>query len=285
MTAQTAIQNKIGERLAEARFKNPAFSIRAFSKRLGVSPTTLSRILNGRRSVSAKLATQLIERLGLSPIEAQKILSLFPVRRQYRRSELSEDDSTTQQSLILTMDQYHVVSEWFHFGLRALLRTKDAQSSRKHCEPKWLAKRLGINPSEAAKAIERLLRLEMIERLPDGRLRATDVSFHSIDGVSSASIRQNHAQHLELARASLERDSVESRDFTNLVIAINPKKISEAKEVIRKFRKKIETVLEDESTGPKQEVYSLAIQLFPLTQTQNETLSPPVNFKKREVSV
>ena len=164
------------------------------------------------------------------------------------------------------MDQYHVVSEWHHFGLRALLRTKDAQSSPKHSEPEWLAERLGIKSREAASAIERLLRLEMIERLPDGALRATNVSFHSPDGTPSVSIRHNHSQHLDLARASLERDSVNIRDFTNLTMAINPKKLSEAKDIIRRFRKEIESVLEDDSTGPRQEVYSLAVQLFPLSR-------------------
>ena len=49
-------------------------------------------------------------------------------------------------------------------------------------------------------------------------------------------------------------------------MAINPKKLGEAKAVIRRFRKEIEAVLEDDRTDPRQEVYSLAVQLFPLTR-------------------
>jgi uncharacterized protein (TIGR02147 family) len=263
MKAQTAIQKKINERLSEAKLKNPSFSIRAFAKRLGVSPTTLSLLLSGRRRVSPKLAKSLVDRLDLSPAEAKEILSLLPSKRPYRRATDLVDSEQAQQ---LTMDQYHVVSEWHHFGLRALLRTRDAQSSSKNFKPEWLAERLGVKSRDVSSAIERLLRLEMIERLPDGGLRSTDASFHSPDGIPSVSIRRNHAQHLDLARASLERDSVEVRDFTNLTMAINPKKLSEAKAIIRRFRKEIESVLEDDSTGPRQEVYSLAVQLFPLTR-------------------
>ncbi len=263
MNAQAAIQKKISEKLAEAKLRNPAFWIRAFAKRLGVSPTTLSRILSGRRRVSKKLAEQLLGNLGLSPSETQKIISLFPKKRPYRRTDIDLSDS---KQALLTMDQYHIVSEWFHFGLRALLRTNDAQSCPENCEPKWLAQRLGIKVTQASQAIERLLRLEMIERLPDGRLRATETSFHSPDGIPSASIRNNHAQYLDLARASLERDSVELRDFTNLVLTINPEKLSEAKSLIRYFRKEIGAVLEATPSDSSQGVYSLAIQLFPLTQ-------------------
>lgn len=263
MKEQAAIQKKISEKLNETKVKNPSFSIRAFSKRLGVSPTTLSLILSGRRNVSRKLAESLVDRLDLSPWESHEILSLFPKKRPYRRGA---DDVDSTQSLQLTMDQYHVVSEWHHFAIRALLRTQDAQKSPRHSRPEWIAERLGIKAREASSAIERMLRLEMIERLPDGSLRATRASYRSPDGIPSASIRRNHSQHLELARASLARDSVEIRDFTNLTIAINPKKLSEAKKIIRRFRNEVEAVLEDDSSGPRSEVYSVAVQLFPLTR-------------------
>src|SRR4051812_37048819 len=103
MSAQTAIQKKINERLNEAKLKNPSFSIRAFAKRLGVSPTTLSLLLSGRRRISPKLAASLVDRLDLSPAEARALLSLFPSKRPYRRATDLVDSEQAQQ---LTMDQY-----------------------------------------------------------------------------------------------------------------------------------------------------------------------------------
>ena len=52
------MQNEIIERLSneytKARAKNPSYSLRAFSNRLGIQVSALSEILNGKRVISKK---------------------------------------------------------------------------------------------------------------------------------------------------------------------------------------------------------------------------------------
>ena len=268
MNGQAVIQKKLGEKFAEAKLKNPSFSMRAFAKRLGVSHTTLSLILNGRRQISRKLAHQLVERMRLSAQETASILSLFQKKRSYPHHTLG--GKSAKRLSQLTLDQFEIVSEWYHFALRALLKTANVQSSPEHSKPQWLGKRLGIKSTLAKKAIERMLRLGMIEKLADGRLSATDADFHSTDGVPSVAIRNYLTQHLDLARVSIARDPVDIRDCTSLVMAINPRRLVEAKAIIRRFRKDIENLLENGSDDPVEEVYSLAVQLFPITRTSDE---------------
>jgi uncharacterized protein (TIGR02147 family) len=69
---------------------------------------------------------------------------------------------------------------------------------------------------------------------------------------------------LEKAIDALESVDFGNRDITNMTMAINPKRISEAKAMIARFRRKMAKVME---TGPgRTEVYTVAVQFFPLTQ-------------------
>jgi len=69
---------------------------------------------------------------------------------------------------------------------------------------------LCIKTAEAKAAIERMLRLGMLERGRGGKLVPATTSYHSPDGVSDASMRRNHAKHLDMALSSLESDPVEA---------------------------------------------------------------------------
>ena len=251
---QSEIQKQVVAKLGELRVKNPSFSLRAFSRRLGISPATLSLVASGRRRISRRLAVRILERLGLDPGRTSSIMSMF---------QEGAAAPLTGQAMQLTMDQFHVVSEWYHFAIRALLRTRNAKSS-----PVWIAARLGIKESEAGAAIARLLRLEMLVRGRGGKLVPTETSYHTPDGVSDSSIRRNHAKHLELALMSLDSDPVGVRDFTNLTMAVAPSGLEEARRAIRRFRKEISAILEHTDAYPKDcdEVYNLSIQLFPLSR-------------------
>jgi hypothetical protein len=55
---------------------------------------------------------------------------------------------------------------------------------------------------------------------------------------------------------------MEFRDFSSMMMAIDPDKISEAKTIIREFRLKMDSLMEQ---GHKREIYQLAIQFYPLS--------------------
>ncbi len=249
--AQIALRTAIQECLSGYQLRNPAFSVRALSHRLGTTPATLSRFLSGKLGVSRTLGLKIIEKLNLDPERFQELKDLFSAPK-------SEPSSNVSQ---LSMDQFHVISDWYYFAIRALLRTKNSKSS-----PKWIARRLGISESEVSGALEHLLRLEMLEQDPDGTLKVTDFQLHTPDGVADPFIRRNHVQHLELARKSLDLDAVELRDFTNLTFAVDAKRLNEAKAAIRRFRKEMADIF---GYGEKQEVYKFVVQLFPVSRTDS----------------
>ena len=251
--AQLALQKKLNEAFSETQVKNPSFSLRAFARRLNLSPSALSEILKGKRRVSKKLANRVVSNLCLNPEEARSLLCLFP-EKPLRREMTSHYQTPYVQ---LSMDQFHLIAEWYHFAILSLAETTDF---RDDCS--WIARRLNLRVQEAQGALERLERLQLLKRDVDGRLRPTGLEYGTSDDVRDVSVRKAHAHNLELAKRSLDEDSVTVRDFTATTMAIDISKLPVAKKMIREFHDKLCAYLE---TGPKKEVYKLSVQFIPLS--------------------
>ncbi|OFZ19097.1 MAG: hypothetical protein A2X94_10125 [Bdellovibrionales bacterium GWB1_55_8] len=261
MTAQHSIQKVLNEELVNLKLKNPSYSLRAFARKLGITPSALSEVLNGKRNISGKLAERLADRLMLDPEKKQNLLMTFSQEKRRQAAASVHGSSTQRASIQLGMDHFKTVSDWYHFAILSLAETKTFRS-----DPAWIAKRLGLSKSVVTAAIERLLRLEMLNQDESGQLRPTGVGYTTSDEIANVSLRKSHAQNLELARASLEHDEVTLRDFTAITVSIDPAKIPEAKKMIRKFRDDLATFLESDE---KSEVYKFCMQLIPLTKTQD----------------
>src|SRR4051812_38586667 len=113
MKEQLALQRILQSRFAALQSKNPSYSIRAFAKKAGVSPGTLSLILLGKRAASKKLAARIAEKLLLDPQERSEMLEQFTTKPP---AAVSETGSLGSNYVQLSADQFHVVSEWYYFA-------------------------------------------------------------------------------------------------------------------------------------------------------------------------
>lgn len=263
MNEQIAIQRILHSRLTELQAKNPQYSVRAFAKRVGVTPGTLSLILLGKRRVSHKLASKIADQLALDPQERSEVLPKIELGKKPRSYRKQVAAGEIQPGYLqLTADQFQLIADWKYFAILNLIPLSDFQN-----DSTWIAGRLGISIKETDEALERLKRLEMIAiDAETGRMTRTQSQYRSTDDIASVSLRRSHFQTLDLASQSLEKDSVQERDFTWITFAMNPEKMSEAKILIRKFQDELSDLLE--ATETPAEVYRMAIQLFPLTKTQ-----------------
>src|SRR5579885_2259362 len=125
MHGQLALQRKLNEALTNARLRNRAYSLRAFARKLEISPAALSEILNGKRNVSKRLAERLVNNLVLPPNESKAILDLFPEPGEGRRALPVGDRLGVNGQGDLSNDQFHVISEWYHFAILSLAETTD----------------------------------------------------------------------------------------------------------------------------------------------------------------
>lgn len=251
MKEQAAVQQLLHRKLSEARLKNSRYSLRSFAKRAGLQPGAVSGILNGKRFVSAKLAERLAQNLLLDPQERAELLGAFP------RRSLQTQEATDPSYLQLSALHYKIIAGWEHYAILSLLKTKGFRDS-----PNWIAERLGISPTAASQALARLLELGMVRRTKKGLERAQP-RFRSSDDTADLSVRLSHEQSMELAKESMHRDPVAQRDLSAITMAINPVRLPEAKEAIRRFQDELSALLEQ---GEAVEVYRFSSQLFPLTK-------------------
>jgi uncharacterized protein (TIGR02147 family) len=258
MKHQIAVQQLLQARLTEAKTKNPSFSLRAFARKIGLSHTMTSRVLAGKRQVSRDLAQRITQALLLDPQETSEILSQFPEKRKHRTAT----DTVDPLYLQLTADHFRMISEWYYFAILSLLKTKDFKN-----DPTWIAARLALPVATVEQALDRLKRLEIVSEDARGKLTRAAPRYRTTDDLANLSLRKAHFNNLELARKSLETDSVSERDFSSLTLAFRSDRLAEAKSYIRKFQDEFDAKFEGEEKA-HDEVYRLTVGLFPLTRSK-----------------
>jgi uncharacterized protein (TIGR02147 family) len=257
MEAQSAIQNLLRTRLAQAQATNPSYSLRAYAQKLGVHVGALTYIINGKRNVSRKLAERFATQLSLDPQARAELLAHFPERR--RRNETS---APPQRYFELSAAQFRMMAEWEHLAVLSLSRCEDFRGDHE-----WISTRLGITEARSRAVTERLLTLGLLARDEQGLFVRTAAAIRTSDDLAELSIRQHHDESLTLGKESLARDPVERRDFTSITMAIDPLKLSEAKERVRRFTDELSDLLE---TGNRTEVFRFSTALFPLTKQKKD---------------
>lgn len=264
MSEQIVIQIKIRSHLEALQRKNPAFSLRALARKLHLSPSALSEIINGKRKISKKMAERLIERMCLDPLEAAEIrqqFSLGGVNSELALTTNSKPGRLSQykkqiEFLKLNSDQFSLISEWSHFALLSLMETINFVS-----DASWMAQRLALTVTETQKVLNRLLDLKLITK-KNKNYQPTGKALLTSDDVANQAVRKAHYEDLKLAEKVLDQCPVELRDFTAITLAVDSNKLPEAKKMIREFQDALTQFLED---GNKDEVYKMTFYLYPLS--------------------
>ncbi|MFZ4715555.1 MAG: TIGR02147 family protein [Bacteriovoracaceae bacterium] len=251
----TSLSNLLKKELENRQSKNRAYSLRAFANFLGVSPATLSQLLSEKRAISSKMGKSMLEKLGLSPRQQIKYLTTLSKEAKSLSNDLEKD----KQHSMIQDDIFHLISDWYHFGILSLGELKHCQA-----DPRWVARQLKIPVNVANEALGRLERLKIIE-VKNGTFKQIAPPLSTSNDIPSAAIRNYHRQILALAQSRLEQVAVEEREYSTVTMAVNTKKIHEAKKLIREFKKDMAELLE---TGSKSQVYQLSIQLFPLNDKE-----------------
>lgn len=251
-TAEVPYRELLISELIRRKSVNPTYSQRAFARDLKVSTTTLCSVLAGKRHFSPRSVKSVAERLGLSPAQAQSML----LQSRGLSTQLLGEASFN----VLADDAFSLIADWFHYGILNLAKLSD-----NHADPQWVAQRLGISILEAKSAIQRLERLGYL-RVNGGRLERTVGTLDTaLDRRTKLqALTKHHGQHLKLAGEALDGVDVQHREFNTMTIAINKSRLNDAKKMVNRFATRLANYLE--AGDSPDDVYSLAIQLFPLTK-------------------
>lgn len=222
---------------------NPSYSLRSFARQLGVDPSLLSKVIRGQRQPSEDLVKCVGPLIGIKPQQISKLLK----------------GSGDVSYLMVSDDIFSVISDWFHFAILELIKTKEFES-----DLSWIAQRLCIHKTEAQAAIERLERLDFVE-IKKGKycLKAQNNTWANNEMTSAA--RKNLQKQLAIKAAEAIDDIPFSlRESGSLTIATPKTLIPEIKKKIQAFRREIDEFIEAQDAPD--EVYQLVVSFYPLTR-------------------
>jgi uncharacterized protein (TIGR02147 family) len=246
------LQNTFAERCRS----NEQYSLRAYAKSLNVPVSSLSEIMNEKRPLTKNLR----DKIGLALNMSQEQIENFDVQ-EHGNSKKSAQERIDADYRQIALDSFYIISEWHHYGILQLIRTKEFKNN-----PKWIASRLNIETDNARVAIERLIRVGVIEIQKDGTLKDVTMgkTSHLKSDFTNEQLKNFQIKALEKAIHSIKEVPIELRDNTTMTMAISKKALPFAKEEIKKFRRQLTKKLE--AFDEPDEVYQLAIGLNPLTK-------------------
>jgi uncharacterized protein (TIGR02147 family) len=251
--------------------QNPAYSLRAFSRDIGVPASNLSNILRSKRGLSLATAKRIAERMGMQGDEKTHFLAL--VQKEHGRSSGARHQAARtlkdlKQSVgfgELSLERFELLANWIYFAILELTHVRSFRP-----EAAWIAHRLKVERQEIEVALSRLIKLGLLEKIEGGGLRETvgDIATPAIN-VPSRFIQEHHRQILGKALGTLGTIPVAQREFAALTMAIDARKLPAAQEALRAFRRQFAKDMQKSKS--KDRLYCLALQFFPLDTNEMET--------------
>ena len=250
--------------LVEKQKANPKFSLRAFAKRVKVSPGQLSQILSNKKIIASEKALEVADLLHFSEDEKELFhqLSILEATKdenaRYYIQERVQARYPQNPFELLNYDTFKVVSEWYHFAIIEMLELKDFKP-----DISWIANKLKLEPLQVELALDRLERLKFIKRTKK-KWKKLKTHYLAETKVPTSAHTQYHRQTLNHALNHLEQQDASARYFSSVVFPMDKSKISKAKEKIDAFRLEMEKLLSKGTS--KTHIYQLALQLFNITE-------------------
>lgn len=239
----------INKVLEKRRLRNPQYSLRAFARDLKVSPSRVSNIVSGKALPGKIVRDRLASSLNLNKSEVEYLNYLIDKTRHY-----AKDSRKAHQ---LSEKDYAFLPEWYHYAILNLMETVSFQS-----DVTVIAQRLALPPEVVQDSLNKLTEAGLIQKTRSG-LKPTYKNLTSTSDIPSSALKYFHNQLINKGLDSLIHDPVDVRDITSVIIPSNPENIYKVKMLAREFRKQANEIL---GQGKKTEVYSVCMQIYPLTQ-------------------
>jgi uncharacterized protein (TIGR02147 family) len=226
---------------------NSRYSERAFAQALGLSPGFLKLLFQGKKQLSFDRAKEITLRLQWTEAQRAKFLNSI-------QTDSAKKAKILKGKFLLSELDFFEISDWFHFAIVELIKSKNGQSSLDE-----ICQRLKISKTEATFALKHLKRLNMVEEVAKSTFQVPES--YEVPSTTSAGIRKYHKQMLEKAKEAVEEQTVQERDLRGLTLAFDKSRVQEAKEDIQKFVAQFEKKY---GKGPRDSVYQLSLALFRL---------------------
>jgi uncharacterized protein (TIGR02147 family) len=258
-TTDTSFRLFLQSELARRCGRNPQYSMRAFALHLGVDHSTLSQWLRARRPITARSIEALGPKLGLAGDAIRRYVE--HQGRDEAEASYHKNAEASCHKDILTADTMSLIGDWYHFAILELTRLDEFRS-----DSRWIARVLDISVDEVNLAIQRMIRLDLLDMASADRWvdRSGDARV-SLGSLAPDAIERQQDQSRRLSIAAVRTVPVTVREHSSITLAIDTARLPRALELMARFRQQLVELLQE---GAADDVYQIEIALFPITTLQ-----------------
>jgi uncharacterized protein (TIGR02147 family) len=264
--------------------RNPVFSYRYVAMGIGAKSSGFFKdILNGRIRLSPARAMKVARIFKLSKEETDyfETLVLFTQATTAEEKEHYLAKMTggplARRHIVLEAFQLEYFKKWHYAAVREMLAIHDFQGDYAR-----LAASLEppITPEEAMDAVQLLLKLKLIRKNAQGRLKRADKVVSSGTG-DPERIKPAIRGNLALAQRALDAYPASIRPFSYLTLSVSETSLVPIREKLGRLRKELlEIVAADQHVD---RLYQVNFQMFPLSKPM-ENVKTVKSLKTGKVS-
>jgi transcriptional regulator with XRE-family HTH domain len=242
-----ALREVLRAEFENRKSKNKNYSMRAFARDLGLNIASVSEFFNNKRNFSKRSLEMICAALSIpaNSMEESQRKAVQHFRRGFHHKAIAGKAFDV------------LLSDWLPYAILNVASVPAHSAS-----PDWLARHFGVTAAQAQACLDALLDLEMIQ-ITDGKIIRPTFNLTTSDDIPSETIRNFHKMNLRKAAEALDTVDVKQREFTSTTFAMSQSDLLEIKNYIRKFRRHLARRF---SSPNADAVYSLSLQLYPLTR-------------------
>jgi uncharacterized protein (TIGR02147 family) len=261
VTAGSSVASILNSALGRLRTENRQVSIRALSAQVKLTPSYLSKIFRGERSLPLKLVPPLARVLQLDHHEVAQVQRLV-LQGVGVRGLSPADRAVVAEYKTYGTNEYWLLEEWYRLPILNLVTTANCDPA-----PSSIARRLGISVKQATESLEKLVAHGHIA-LSDGRYQRGERKLRFPTQRSHPSVRAFHRAMIERALLQMQGTPTEKefaeRLVSGITFAADPTRLAEARVILEEAMYRIAELL---AAGECTEVFQLNAQLFSLSRT------------------
>lgn len=251
---------------------NSSYSLRAFAKKLGLSPGALSSILNRKKKLSVERAHEVAIALGLDVKETEYFMALVQLegaksetlRVQYlekiKALNPKINQSNNLRESLIGLEHFKLISDWYGFAILELIT---------HTSEKWnaktISKRLGLSKANVELTLERLIKLKLIQDDSGSYIRVADSVMIESAIPNDALKKYYEGVHVESMK-SIHEQTPSEKVIGAEVFSFDPSQLDKVRELTNAYLDSLSRLANE--CDNKTEVYQAIANVFRLTKAE-----------------
>lgn len=248
------------------RKQNKKYSLRAFSKDLGLRPTALSDILSERYGLSGALAHRLAAKMGLNASASLYFVSLVEVvharsvslRRQAEK-RIKALQAKTGPYRNLDESEFFLMSKWYYPAILHFVTLKGGKISNSE-----ISRRLNLKTNDVEMALEKLkLKGYLIEE--NGCFIKKEKNLAADSNIPNEQVKNFHGQILDVVKDRMKTVPLFERKSISTIMSFKSDKINSARQDLNTFSDHFFEKFENEEEADS--LYALSMHFVRLDQS------------------